>query len=135
MGNAEILRGGYDAFARGDFPGVLAVLDPDIEFSVPEGAPEEYSGNHRGHDGVAGGVLGKIFTVWSSFVVKTDRFLEVGDRVVVLGRYEVIPRGGYTRSAIPFAHIWEMRDGRGVRFRGHSDTALVRDVRAAVDDY
>jgi ketosteroid isomerase-like protein len=39
MGNVEIVQGGYEAFGRGDVPGVLAVFDPDIEWREAEGNP------------------------------------------------------------------------------------------------
>ena len=32
--NVEILRGGFDAFARGDIDSVLDRLDPDVESST-----------------------------------------------------------------------------------------------------
>ena len=34
--NVDIIRGMYDAFARGDIPAVLEVLDPDIEWREAE---------------------------------------------------------------------------------------------------
>ena len=37
--NLDLLRGGYDAFAVGDIPSVLALMSPTIEWTNAEGGP------------------------------------------------------------------------------------------------
>jgi ketosteroid isomerase-like protein len=50
--NAEILRGGYEAYQQGDVPAVLAVFAEDIAWHVPGRNP--LSGDYTGHDEVVG---------------------------------------------------------------------------------
>jgi ketosteroid isomerase-like protein len=38
--NVEVVRRFYDAWARGDFPGPLELMDPDIEYVNPAEAVE-----------------------------------------------------------------------------------------------
>lgn len=83
-GNLDILRGAYEAFARGDVPTVLAVLAPDISWTEAEGFP--YGGTYVGPEAV---LTGKTFSA-------------------------------------PFAHVWNFRNGKAVRFRQHTDTAVVQ---------
>lgn len=48
--DAEILRKGYEDFAAGDVPSVLAVFSEDITWHVPGRNP--ISGDYTGHDEV-----------------------------------------------------------------------------------
>jgi uncharacterized protein len=132
MDNIEILRQGYDAFGRGDIPAVMSLFDEAIEWTVPEGAPQEYRGVHRGHEGVAQGVFARLGEVWGGFAVRPETFVGDGDHVVVLGHYGVVPMGGGAETQVPFAHAWDMSGGKALRFRDYSDTALTRAVREGV---
>jgi uncharacterized protein len=44
MGNVDVLKGGYEAFSRGDVPSVLGLFDPNIEWSEAEGSPYQPDG-------------------------------------------------------------------------------------------
>ena len=50
--NADIIRRGYDAFARADLPAVFEMLDTEITWHVPGSSP--LSGDYKGHDEVGG---------------------------------------------------------------------------------
>ena len=47
--NVEIMRRGYEAFARGDYRAMLTSLHPEIEVHPEAAAPD--LGTCRGHDG------------------------------------------------------------------------------------
>jgi ketosteroid isomerase-like protein len=51
--NIKAARAGYEAFQRGDIPGVMAQLDEAIEWITPEMAGMPGSGTKKGHAGVA----------------------------------------------------------------------------------
>jgi hypothetical protein len=46
--NVELVRGVYDAFARGDVDAVFAAMKPDIEWDESEGMP--YGGVYHGRE-------------------------------------------------------------------------------------
>ncbi len=50
-GHVEFLRSVYEAFGRGDVPGVLGAMTDDIEWYEAEGMP--YGGVHHGPDAIA----------------------------------------------------------------------------------
>jgi ketosteroid isomerase-like protein len=50
--NAALIKGGYDAFSRGDIPAAFAVFAEDIHWHVPGRGP--LSGDYRGHAEVGG---------------------------------------------------------------------------------
>lgn len=37
--NLELIRSLYELFGRGDVPAVLAAMDPEIQWTEPEGGP------------------------------------------------------------------------------------------------
>lgn len=50
--NAELLRTGYENFAAGDVPAVLAIFSEDITFKIPGENP--VAGDYTGHDETVG---------------------------------------------------------------------------------
>jgi hypothetical protein len=117
ISNADILRSGYDAFARGDIPAVLALFDPAIEWYSPEELPG--GGTYRGPDGVA-----RFFTGlpehYQELLVRPQRFLADGDCVIAEGILS--GRIGGVAFEAGFAHVWTMRAGKATRFREYTDT-------------
>jgi ketosteroid isomerase-like protein len=78
------------------------------------------SGTYRGKDEVAEAFEGYI-DVFSSGEVTVEEFVEVGDRLVALIRFNVVSAGG----DVPLDHVWgyvcEARDGKLIRLRAYSD--------------
>ena len=131
MDNVAILRSGYDAFGRGDIPAVLELLDPEIEWTVPDtvgpGSP------YNGPEAVAG-FFGSLQHTWLELYVEPDELIQIGDdRVLVLGHIQGRVENGAS-AEIPFAHLWRLRDGRAVRFFEYSDTALVLRAQGLVPE-
>ncbi|MFZ1684513.1 MAG: nuclear transport factor 2 family protein [Candidatus Zixiibacteriota bacterium] len=120
----EILRGGYADFAKGNIPGVLAVLDPKIEWTEAEGFP--YGGTYTGPTEVVEKVFMKLGTEWDGFKVAPREFLESGDRVIVLGQYSGTYKATGKSFRAEFAHVWTVRGGKAVKFVQYVDTALVQ---------
>jgi ketosteroid isomerase-like protein len=119
--NAEAIRGGYDAFARGDMQGALAVFSPDIFWHVPGRGP--LSRDYRGHADVLGFFQLFMDLSGGTFRIQIDDVLAQGDRVVVLCT-ESARRGGRNWSS-PQVHLWTMRDGRASvfwQFQGDQQT-------------
>lgn len=128
MTNGEIISGLYEAFAKGDVPTVLGAMDPNIEWNEAEGFM--YGGKYIGPNAVLENVFMKIATEWEGFTVVPDRVVDGSDgNVVALGTYS----GKYSKTgksmSVPFAHAWEFRDGKIVKFRQYLDTLVVaRDI-------
>src|SRR5215471_3116638 len=82
--NVQIVKSMYDAFGRGDLPGLLSSVadDVDWEFIGPKQIP--FAGNRLGKDEVA-----KFFAVLGETVeakeFAVDQMVADGDVVVVLG--------------------------------------------------
>jgi uncharacterized protein len=120
--NGDIIRGVYDAFGRGDVPAVLGAFDPAIEWREAEGFLYADRNPYIGPQAVAGGVFQRIVSDVAGFALAVERITEGGDTVVAEGRY----RGKMNATGTPvdaqFAHVWQLRDGRIVRFQQYTDT-------------
>jgi uncharacterized protein len=119
--NVDIARSSYEAFARQDLDGALAMMDDDIEWHQAQGLP--HGGVYTGLADVRAAIFDPLDEEWwEDFDATPAEFLSCGDHVVVLGRYT--GRGRRTGRAldIPFAHVWHFRDGRAVRFHQFTDT-------------
>lgn len=127
--NVELARQGYVAFARRDLTGVLSLLAPDFEWhgsnpDLPAG------GVYRGTEAVAEGAFAAVAASWASFETLPERYLDAGDQVVVTGRIRAEPRGGGDAVEVPFAHVWEFRDGNAARMQAFTDTATLKAALA-----
>ena len=128
MTNGELISGLYDAFANGDIPAVLGGFDPDIEWNEAEGFM--YGGTYIGPNSILENVFMKLGTEWEGFAAVPSKVVDGGDgNVISTGTYS----GKFLKTGksinVPFAHEWEFRDGKVVRFRQYTDTAVIaRDL-------
>ncbi len=121
--NLAAIQGAYAAFAKGDVPGVLGVLDPNIAWTEAEGFP--YGGTYNGPNAVLEGVFMKLGTEWEGFSAVPAEFIDGGDTIVALGKYSGKYRATGKSFEADFAHIWKFRDGKVFRFIQYVDTLLV----------
>lgn len=125
--NADVIRGGYEAFGRGDLEAALEPFADDIEWEGPNYESLPGGGTHRGRDAVAG-VLEEITKQWETFQVSPDEFIEGGETVVVLGHLEGRARSTGNEVKAPFVHVWRLSGGRARRIQVLTDTAVVADA-------
>lgn len=119
--NVATIRRAYDAFNDGDIETVVATMAEDIEWMEPEGFYA--GGTYHGPDEVVENVFTPAIEQFESFRPEPERFVADGDTVVTLGRFEATTPEG-ERIVSPFAHVWELRDGRVRRLVNYTDTAL-----------
>lgn len=120
--SAEVVRGMYEAFARGDVPAVAAAMASDIEWTVAENYIYADGNPYIGPDAVVDGPFTRLAAEWTGFELTLDEVIEAGDRVIVLGRYS--GRHNATGSTLDaeFAHVWRVAGGKAVSFHQYTDT-------------
>jgi uncharacterized protein len=128
MSDKDTIQGVYSSFATGDVPGVLGAFAENIEWTEAEGFM--YGGTYKGPDGILPGVFMRLGTEWEGFSAIPSKIVDGGDgNVAVFGTYS----GKYLKTgksvSVPFAHEWELSDGKVVSFRQHTDTLVIsRDL-------
>jgi hypothetical protein len=127
--DVELLRGGYEAFARDGLEGVMPLLDPAIEWRNPLDSP--IAGVFRGHDGVREWYAAATDAFERmKFIPDEIRALGSG-RVLVLLRVSFRGLGSEIDMEVPFAHIWRIRNGLATHLQMYSDPAEAVEVAEA----
>jgi ketosteroid isomerase-like protein len=120
--NAAIIRGVYDAFLRGDVTAVVAAMHAQIEWNEAEhitywpGAP--FIGPHA----ILTGVFARLPHDFDHFRIELSRLAAAGDTVLVEARYRAIAKATGKPLDAQAAHVWDLRDGKIVRFQEYCDT-------------
>jgi uncharacterized protein len=135
MGNVDVMKGGYDAFGRGDIEAVLAIFDPEIQWREAEGNPYEPAGTPWvGGQEVTDKLFIKLATEWDGFTVTPEQFHDAGDTVVVQGRYTGTYKATGTSIDAQLCHVWKLRNGKVTSFQQYVDTAQLQDVMGVRSD-
>ena len=116
--NVELIRRGYEAYARRDFESVFALLHPEVEIHQTEALP--WGGTYRGL-----GQAGEFFRRLGEHTEGTpepELFIPAGDDVVAVGRLRGRARASGKEYDLAIAHLWSVRDGRVIRFAAYIDT-------------
>jgi ketosteroid isomerase-like protein len=116
--NVEILRQAYEALNRGDIESALAVLEPDAEWQEHSDLPE--ADVYRGRDTIRTFLVGYLDS-WEQFHQETEELIDAGDRVAVFLRMEAKGKGSGIAVEARYAHVWTMRDRKGVRVDAYAD--------------
>lgn len=125
MTNGEIIRGLYDAFAQGNVPAVLAAFDDDISWTEAEGFM--YGGTYIGANAVLENVFLKLGTEWEGFTAVPNKIVDGGDgNVISTGTYSGKFLATGKSVSVPFAHSWELNEGKVKKFTQYTDTAVIK---------
>lgn len=116
----DIIRGGIEAFSRGDFDAALIGFDPDIEWEVgPDLLPDGQT--YRGHEGVL-----EFWHTWHQLFNPTrleiEECTDLGDdRVCVITRISGEGAGSGVPVESPrFVQTYEFRGDTVVAVRLHA---------------
>ncbi len=124
MTSGEIIKGVYEAFAAGDVPTILGAFAETMSWTEAEGFM--YGGTYVGGNAILENVFMKLGTEWEGFTAVPSKIVDGGDgNVATFGSYS----GKYLQTgksvSVPFAHEWEVRDGKVVKFVQHTDTLVI----------
>jgi ketosteroid isomerase-like protein len=125
--NTEAVNGAYEAFASGDVPAIVAIVEDGAEWVSTASLPQ--GGSFSGPDGAAQFFQG-VGEAWEELNVEVDDLLDAGDHVVGVGRANGKLRNGNS-AGYGFTHIFTMNDGKIARFREHADPDETLRRRAA----
>ena len=116
--NLEAAARLYALYERGDIDGMLAGMDPDLEFDVSDRLPDE--GVLRGREAYRS-FLERSFDVWAEFRVEVEELLDAGDAVVALVRSVAVGQGSGVEVEERIAHVAWLRDGTPYRVKVFTD--------------
>ena len=127
--NLDVVRKGYEAFGRGDIPGLVRLLHDEVSWTTP-GPPElPTAGNRTGHGGVQE-FFGSLTAVVEILRFEPKEFIAQGNFVIVIGDDTARVRATGKSVEFRWVHIFELRDGKVARFEERGDvSALVAELK------
>lgn len=126
--NIEIVQEAYRTFGNNEFEAFFALFEDNFEWNVLDGLP--FGGRYRGRDEVMG-VFKQIQDDWETFTLDIDRFIDGGDTIVAIGRYEATHGTTGEDMTAPFAHVLDIDDGKIQRYQQYTDTTQFQAVLPA----
>lgn len=121
--NTQLIQQLYAAFFRQDLPTILALTSPDIEIEQSSDLP--WGGTYHGHAG-----LQQFFNALRQHLenraLPIDHYLDAGDHVIAIGRTQGLVRATGKPFDVPLAHVWQLRDGKAIRFRPFIDNPAMK---------
>lgn len=128
MTNREIVESFYEAVGEkavvgddgvkmGDIDHLRRIFATDIEWIHPA-----LGGAYHGAESVINDILIPFFDNWE-LELDFERYIEEGNTIVVLATYGGIYKPTGKTFSEPTAHVWDVEDGKIVRFRQYVDTA------------
>lgn len=118
QGNAEVVRGVYESFARQEFPADL--FHEDVCWETSPELPD--AGVHRGIDAVRS-YFSDWVAAWHAVGSEVEHLFERGDRVITLihGTFQLLPDSQPFEA--DYGHVWTLRDGKVIQVRATADRA------------
>ncbi len=130
MSHVDFVKGVYAAFGAGDVPRVLGSMHPQIQWTQTAGY-KLGGGVHRSPQAVLENVFAKIGVEFESFSIDVERLTDAGNVVVMQGHY--VGKGKATGKSVraAVAHVFEISDGKIVRFDQYVDSATINPIIGA----
>jgi ketosteroid isomerase-like protein len=122
--NLAVIRRIYEAFATRDTSVIQELLASDVKISQSAELP--WGGEYEGHDGAFTFFLKLLESIESQ--VTTESLYAAGDHVVQTGRTRGKVLANGATFDVPEVHIWELRDGKVVRYQVYIDTPAMLDA-------
>jgi pimeloyl-ACP methyl ester carboxylesterase/ketosteroid isomerase-like protein len=128
--NLDTVKGFYTSLAAGDVPGVLGLLDAQVQWTEAQRFPY-YTGTWIGPQAVLNNLIKRLVADWNDFKATPKDFLVEGSNIVSFGTYTGIYKKTGKPMSSDFAHLWTVKDGKLTRFLMYTDTAKILEAMQA----
>ena len=127
--NVAVVQQAYEAFGRGDIPGVLELLTDDVEWTMQGPSVIPFAGTYRGREGIE-----EFFTLLDETLeieqFEPRKFVGQDDTVVLGYERDVVKQTGRGFET-EWAHVYTLRDGKIAMGLFIEDTAAYVEALSA----
>ena len=124
--NLTIIADHYAASARQDIANIMAEVAPDVQWTEMAGFP--CAGTWVGPEQIIEHVFMVLGSEWIGYQFELEELIDAGSRVIGVAHYH----GTYGKTGksmrVRVAHVWQLNDGKIVRFEQFTDTLLVAEA-------
>jgi ketosteroid isomerase-like protein len=129
--NIKTVQSGYDAFNRGDIPGLLSHLSESVVWTIPGSKALPLSGTRHGRNEVRQFFEQLKNTIHFS-VFNVVEYIAQDDRVVALVHYEGKYLGSGRAINCDACMVWTVENGKLTKFVEYTDTEAHANAALAV---
>lgn len=121
--NYEAIKAHYAGSDNKDLAAMMAPITDRTAWTEMAGFP--YAGTYVGTVAILEGVFERIGDEWEGYTFTLERLVDGGSTIFGIGTYT----GTYKRTGKPMkarvVHVWDVEDGKVLRFEQFTDTKLV----------
>ncbi|WP_372775045.1 nuclear transport factor 2 family protein [Mangrovibacterium sp.] len=126
MKNLEVLKQGYQDFAKGNVEAVAANWHNDIVWEECPGMPMvEGDAVYIGAKAAVEKVLARLPEFFDNFNLEISDFVDGGDKIVMVGYYTGVLKSTGKPFRAHATHTWAFKDGKVSHFIQAVDTATI----------
>lgn len=119
----------YKAFAIGDVPTVLGLLDSQVVWNEAEGNKYADGNPYIGPEAVLNGVFARIGAEHEYFNLTDIKLHSMDDnQVLATLRYNAKVLNNSAKYDVQVAHLWKLKDGKAIAFQQYVDTKKLNDA-------
>ena len=120
--NTALVQQAYALFGRGDIPGLMKLMSPDVVWEIPKVENVPFTGRFQGVDGVQR-FFGTLAGAVNILKFEAQEFIAQRDKVVVLGESFFKTKESGREYANKWAQCITVANGKLKHFQDYSDTA------------
>ena len=121
--NYEVIKAHYAGSDAHDIAAMMAPLTAATAWTEMAGFP--CAGTYVGVPAIIEGVFKRLGEEWDGYDFKLERLVDGGSTVVGIGTYSGTYRKTGKAMTARAVHVWDLEDGKVVRFEQFTDTKLV----------
>jgi ketosteroid isomerase-like protein len=119
----ETVRRSCEAWERGDTPGWLETLHPDVVWDSSHFGGWEEGSVYRGRAQVRSYLVDEWRASWDRYEARVLDISDVGDRVLVLWSQRMVEPGSGVRLEVHSAQLCSVLGGKVIRMDNYADRA------------
>jgi ketosteroid isomerase-like protein len=123
--DVAVLRDAYEALNHGHTAEALSVLDEGAEWCEHSTLPE--AGMYRGRPAIER-FLHEFLESWEHFHQDLEGIEATDERVFLFLHSVAVGKGSGIEVDARYAHVWTMRDGKGLRVDTYEDPGDAREL-------
>jgi len=125
--NVDIVRRMYELWSGGDWEGMVELVDPEVEQHGTVGGLEEGHVS-RGVDQIRVRFEAENVEIWEEHRIEPVRFVDGGERVVVIQHEYQRGKGSGVEVEIDTATVFDFRGGRILRIQPYMNPAAALEA-------